>query len=83
MKLFVVMAQRKQRYEGEYGLEALAVMSEADQEQNPQYLEDVIEEHRNGGNFEAVSIIRLDVSENAVRAILFPEDKTVPASVLP
>jgi hypothetical protein len=83
MDLFVLMAQRKERYEGEYGLEALAVMSEADDEGNPDYLRDKLKEHKSGTEFEAVAIIRLTVSEAAIHAVLFPESRAIEATVHP
>ena len=38
MKVHVLFAQRIQRYKGQYGLEALAVMTEYDYDENPSYL---------------------------------------------
>lgn len=83
MKLYVIFAQRKQRYEGEYGLEALTCMSEADNESNPDYLPEELEKHRNSKDFDAVEVVTLDLSEKTVREILFPQHTPIPASVVP
>lgn len=73
MDLYVLIAQRKERYEGEYGMEALAVMSEADYDENPDYLRDALEQNKASGEFDAIAIITLNISSNAVRAVLYPK----------
>jgi hypothetical protein len=83
MDLFVLMAQRKERYEGEHGLEALVVMSEADNESNPDYMIDMLNTNRSSGEFAAAAVVRLTVSEAAIRAVLFPESKAIAATVQP
>lgn len=82
MDLLVVMGQRLARYEGEYGIEALAVMSEAEQSDNPQYLQDVLNRNKESGEFAAVSVLRLRVPESDVRAALFPEERIIEATVV-
>lgn len=81
MELQVVFAQRKQRYDGEHGLEALAVVTEYDYDQNPEYIRDTLAENEASGEFEAVKIVKLTVPEAAVRAILFPQSKAIQAAV--
>ena len=83
MELHVVIGQRKERYDGEYGLEALGVASDADYEGNPDYIHETLAENQANGEFTAVQIIKLTVSEGAVRAILFPQSAAIDARVDP
>lgn len=82
MKVHVLFAQRVERYEGEYGLEALAVMSEADQDSNPDYLPGALKSNRDTGEFSALAIVTLEVSREQIRKILFPEAVPVAAKVV-
>ncbi len=83
MKVSVLFAQRKERYNGEYGLEAIACMTEHDEEANPSYLPDTLEQNRQSGDFKSLAIVTLNVSEADVRKILQPESTEVSAEVLP
>lgn len=82
MELYVLIGQRKERYEGEYGLEALAAATEADRDGNPEYLGDCLEDNRSSGEFDALAIVTLKVSGDAVRAILYPNAEPVKAVVV-
>lgn len=82
MDLYVLMGQRKERYEGEYGMEALAVASEADMDGNPEYMGDQMQEHRDSGEFDALAIVTLKVSGDAVRAALYPNLEPIKAVVV-
>ena len=82
MDLYVLMGQRKERYEGEYGMEALAVASEADADGNPEYMSDQLQEHRDSGEFDALAVVTLKVSGEAVRAVLYPNAEPVKAVVV-
>ena len=81
MKLRVLFAQRPEKYEGQYGLEALAVMSEADYEANPDYLHDALKEHAATRHFEALAVVALTVSEASIRAVLKPPTPVITATV--
>lgn len=81
MKLHVLIGQRKQRYEGEYGLEALACMTEYDVDANGEYLPAEERKAVDGGEFEALRVVKLEVSEKEVRAVLFPENTPIHAAV--
>lgn len=82
MDLYVLMGQRKERYEGEYGMEALAIASEADMDSNPEYMGEQMQEYRGSGEFDALAIVTLKVSGEAVRAILYPNAEPVKAVVV-
>lgn len=83
MELHVLIGQRKERYEGEYGMEALAVASDADMDGNPEYMPDQLQEHRDSGEFDALAIVTLRVSGEAVRAALYPNLEPIKAVVVP
>lgn len=82
MDLLVVMAQRKERYPGEYAPEALAVLTEFGNYDNPEYLRDVINENRESGEFVAVELVRLKVDDKALNAVLFPQHQAIPVTVV-
>ena len=82
MYLYVLIGQRKERYDGEYDLEALASASEADREGNPEYLGDCLQENQASGEFDALAIVTLKMSGDAVRAILYPNTQPVDAEVV-
>lgn len=81
MKLFILIGQRKQRYEGESGLEALACMTQYDQDANSGYLQEQTNKYKVTHEFEALRVVTLDVDECAVRTVLFPANVPIPASV--
>lgn len=81
MELVVVMAQRKERYVGQYAPEALAVMTACSNDENPAYLQEVLKENRDSEEFNAVELIRLEVDDDALMAALFPQRKPIKATV--
>jgi hypothetical protein len=81
MKIHVVVAQRKCAYQGEYGIEAIACMSEYEYSDNPEYLKGELVKARKSGEFDSVEIVELDVNEKDLTAILFPAHKAVNAAV--
>lgn len=83
MKLFVLFGQRKCDYPGQYALEALACMDENGQSDNPDYLESEHGKYEQSGEFDRLGIIGLSASEKDVRSILYPEQKAIPAAVMP
>jgi len=82
VKTYVIYGQRKCRYPGEYSLEALDCMSEADIDGNPEYLEQKLAEYQAGGEFDRVAIVTLSAPEADIRAVLYPEQKAIPATVV-
>lgn len=66
MKIYVVFGQRKCRYLGEYAPEALDVMDEFGMDENPEYLENKKREYILSNEFDAVSIIPIEVSRKEI-----------------
>lgn len=81
MELIVLIGQRKERYEGEYALEALAVIDAIGDDDNPEYMQEQLQKLRSSGDFDALAPIRLTVSEKAVREILYPSRTPLPAAI--
>lgn len=81
MKVPVLFGQRKERYEGEYAPECLAVMSETDDSDNPDYLRDEKRKADESGEFERTEVITLVVSWNDVMARLRPAQQPISAAV--
>lgn len=65
MKLYVIFAQRKERYEGEYAPEALELMDEYGVEENGAWLATKLEEHRKNSDLAAVEIVAIDLGSTA------------------
>ena len=82
MKLYVLFGQRKESYEGEYGLEALECMSEADYESNAEFIEKSFEKQVAGNEFKYLAILTFDVNEGDIRRQLNPTFLPIPAAVL-
>jgi hypothetical protein len=82
MKIYVVMAQRKCRYPGQYAPEALAVQDEYGRDENAEYLADVVAENESGGEFDAVACLCLEVDYDAIERALFPAAETIKARVV-
>jgi hypothetical protein len=82
MKLYVLMAQRKEHYEGQYGLEALACMTQYDNDANPDYLIDEMKKAKNTAEFDSVDVITLDVDEKSIYNVLFPNTNPIKANVV-
>ncbi|HCE7248302.1 TPA: hypothetical protein NHR53_006204 [Pseudomonas aeruginosa] len=83
MNLYVLFGQRKCDYPGQYALEALACMDENGQSDNPDYLHAEQAKYEQSGEFDRLSIVELSVSEKDVRSVLYPEQKAIPAAVIP
>ena len=83
MDLFVLVGQRKQRYEGEYLPEALAVIDDIGDSDNPEYMREQLQKQTESGDFDALTVLRLSVSEKAVKAALYPEPTVLQATVVP
>lgn len=70
MDIYVLMGQRKCRYAGEYAPEALEVINEYGNDENPDFLIDKKKEYESSSEFDAVAVIRLRVSDAAIGAAL-------------
>lgn len=72
MKLFVLFAQRKERYPGEFAPEAMAVMDEFGMDEIPEYMDQKIAEAKKNDDLESVVLIPMEVDRDAIMALLRP-----------
>lgn len=83
MDLFVLIGQRKEKYEGEYSPEALAVIDEHGDSENPDYMRDELRKQTESGDFSALTVLHLSVSSEAINKALFPAAEVIRAEVVP
>jgi hypothetical protein len=70
VKLYVLFAQRKCRYEGEYAPEALDVCDEFSHGENPDYLFGKLQVAQDNTEFVSAAIVAVDLGEKGYQAIL-------------
>ena len=68
-------------YPGEHGPEALEIADEYCVEENPEWIEGKLRQHRGDKSFESVQILRVNVSDAAIEAALFPPEPEVVAEL--
>lgn len=77
-----LFGRRRGHYPGEYGLESVASMDEYGLEHNPDYLAEQADAAVVSREFAALGFVDLSLELAAVRAILYPEDRPLPATLL-
>jgi len=81
MKIIVLMAQRKCSYPGQFSPEALECMSEDHHSDNPDFLHSKKNEYSQTNEFDALELVTLDVSTEAIVQILSPKNVCIEAAV--
>lgn len=74
MKLHVIIAQRKESYEGEHGPEALEAATEHDVDENPEWLAGKLHLAKSASYYESVEIVTIEVSYAQIMNILRPKN---------
>ena len=69
MILHVLFAQRKCTYEGEYAPEALEVCDEYTMDENPEWMEEKVDELLDSDEFSAIEVIDIDLTEKGFEDI--------------
>lgn len=69
MDLYVVFAQRKCRYEGEYAPEALDIVDEYSWDENPDWLDERVQKAKENPDYVSVEVITIALDEDAFKAI--------------
>lgn len=75
MKLFIIFGQRRERYEGEHAPEALEITDEFTMDENPDWINEKLEEHQANKDFLSVKIIEVNIKNGVDRvrtALLAP-----------
>ena len=71
MTIFVLFGQRKEDYPEQYAPEALAVISEYDHQDNPDYLREQLEKYQKTNEFQALRVCEVSIgSQSALRELL-------------
>lgn len=72
MDFLILVGQRKQRYDGEFAPEALEVIDEIGDGDNPDFLIEKMSEHQDSGDFESIATVRVRVPSEAIARALKP-----------
>lgn len=75
MLLKVLFAQRLGEYEGEYAPEALAVVTEFDYDDYPDYLDREVQKALKNTEFINVRVIDIKVDEDVIKKLLVEQPK--------
>lgn len=68
MQFYVLIAQRKESYPGEYALEDLGSATEHDADNNGEYMPDTEEKAHDSGDFDRLAWITVEMEEDALLA---------------
>jgi len=82
MRLYILMGQRKCRYEGEYAPEALEVINEYGNDENPDFLIEKEAEYEATKEFESLAVIRVEVSSAGIAEALTPKVPTLRGDIV-
>jgi hypothetical protein len=85
MRLYVLFAQRRESYSGEFLPEALESVTEFQIDENPDLLPGLLHEHQAklGNEIEAINWVSLEVDASAVKAKIIPHQRSLKATVVP
>jgi hypothetical protein len=70
MNFLILIGQRKERYPGEYAPEALAVIDEVGNEENPDYMREQEAEARGSNEFTSLVVLNVGVDGGTVSRLL-------------
>lgn len=82
MKVHVLYAQRKERYQGEYAPEVLAAIDENGQSDNPEYMTGEKSKAEATGEFENVVVVTLEVNGAKIMEMLRPINPVLRAEIV-
>ena len=82
MDFFVLVGHRKETYKGEYAPEALEVIDEIGNDENPYFLTNKMREYRRTKEFDSLAVLRIRVPAKSVTDALYPKQNTIHGSVV-
>jgi hypothetical protein len=82
MDIFILVGQRKCRYEGEYAPEVLEAIDQFGNDANPDFLIDAKRRLTLTEEFDALSVVKVRVPSQAITDALFPASKAIPGEVV-
>lgn len=77
MNIYVLFGHRKEKYEGEFAPEALAVASQFTMEENPEFMRCRVERHRDSKEFAGLEVVKIAISCEDVMQQLYPKQQTI------
>jgi len=77
LKTTLIIPQRHNRYDGEYGPEIIDAVDEFTDEENPDYLQEKFEQTKKSSEFDRVTLLQIEIPDEAIKNALYPESKTV------
>lgn len=82
MDFFVLVGHRKETYKGEYAPEALEVIDDIGNHENPDFLIKKKAEYERTQEFNSLTIIRIRVPAKSITDALYPKQNTIHGSVV-
>jgi len=79
--LYVIFGQRKERFPGEYAPEALDVADWIAMEENPEWIQERLQHHKDTKEFESLEIVRIEVDLSDIMRRLRPNGSAISAKV--
>lgn len=82
MDFLILVGQRKQRYDGEFAPEALEVIDDIGDGDNPDFLIEKRKQHHGSGDFESIATVRVRVPSEAIARALKPARTAIVGEVM-
>lgn len=82
MDFLILVGQRKERYEGEYLPEALEVIDENGNDENPDFLIGKKDEYERTMEFDSLAVVRVRVPDASITKALYPASKAIDGLVV-
>lgn len=79
--LLVVIGQRKDSYPGENAPEALAVITEYGNDENPDYIQDELKRAKADPDMEAAAIFTITINRGEIDRVLRPQSKPLEGQI--
>jgi len=82
MNILILFGQRKESYPGQYLPEALAIIDETGNEDNPDYMKEEFEKHKGYNDFDALKVITISISDDKLNKALYPTSRILNAKII-
>jgi len=80
MNILVLIGQRTVSYPGQYTPEALSVIDELGNDDNPDYMKEEYERYKD--DFDALKVITISINDGELDEELYPSSKILNASII-
>lgn len=82
MDFLILIGQRKCRYAEQYAPEALEVIDEYGNDENPDFLVEKMAEYKKTNEFDSLAVVRIRVMSAAITEALYPASKAIAGTVV-